>query len=190
MIRSGSARLMAAARTLAVPRRRIRPGRVAHQDGLGGTHRQRRTQAAGLTVRGHRDQRDLAAARLVASCRPISTPNASDSSRISLPSRTSVWVVRVELAGACRVGDLLHTDDDVHAFIASISFDGRQPDPEHGLLPSASRGRRTKSDWVVPRPAGVPPAGPVRGRLAGRLGASATTRSRTSAWPSMSCASG
>ena len=61
MTRSGSARRIAAASTLAVDRASD-PGQgvVAHQDGLGRPHGEGGAQAGGLTFRGHRDQGHLA----------------------------------------------------------------------------------------------------------------------------------
>ena len=80
-----------------------------------------------------------------ASCRPISTPKESDSSRMSLPSRTSVLVLGIELRRGRRVGDLLDTDDDVHSLIVLETL------PVGANLPRPGSGRWLWSPGLVAR---------------------------------------
>ena len=74
-MRSGSARLMAAASTLAVPRASV-PASASSltRMALAAPMASAGAQTGGLAVRCHRHQGDLAALAASASCRAISTP--------------------------------------------------------------------------------------------------------------------
>ena len=110
-----SARSIAFASTLAVDERvGAREGVVRHEHGPGGAHGQRGAQAGDLAVGGHRDQHDLAAARLVGELQghlhAVGVGVVED--QLAGPLER---VVSLELARDRRVGDLLHADCDVHS---------------------------------------------------------------------------
>jgi hypothetical protein len=87
---------------------------VGDEDGLGRAHGQGGAQAGDLAVGGHRDERHLTAAGLVDQLQghldAVAVGLVEDELALALER-----VGRgVELAGDGGVGDLLHTDDDMH----------------------------------------------------------------------------
>ena len=92
-------------------------GRVADEDGLGGTHGERRAQTADLAVGGHRHEGDLAAAggvdELEGHLDAVGVGLVEDELAVPL-ERFGFGIQRTRVG---RVRDLLDADDDVHGDI-------------------------------------------------------------------------
>ena len=150
---------MAAASTLAVPRASD-PGQgvVADQDGLGRAHGQRGAQARGLPVGGHRHQGHLAPAggigELEGHLDAVGVGVVED--EFSLADK--VLGPRVQRRRGGRIGDLLHTDNDVHgrallsktdpstnrareSQVRTPALGGHRPPPPRPLGPAVGRAR-------------------------------------------------
>ena len=131
---------MALASTLAVDRASDPlEGVVAHEDGLGRAHGEGGAQARRLAAGRHRDQGDLAPAggfgELQAHLDAVGVGVVED--QLALPDQGVG--LRVEGLGGGRIGDLLHTDDDVHGLDCSreqrgsTNPPGRRREPATGV---------------------------------------------------------
>ncbi len=87
---------------------------VGDQDGLGGSHRERRAETRGLAVRGHRHERDFTATGLVDQLQRHLDAVGVGVIEDELAGAVEI-VVRIERSRTGRVGNLLYTDDDIHA---------------------------------------------------------------------------
>ena len=87
---------------------------VADEHGLGGAHRERGAQAGRLVVRCHRDEADVATAsggdELQRHLDAVAVGLVEDQLAVTLERVGG----GIQLAGECRIGNLLDTDDHVH----------------------------------------------------------------------------